>query len=102
MLNTLMKIIKSKPAIKILRVRIQPDLPEWDADRDGGNLHNFLISETGRKTMSTLDHTLYLSAFSPSVQTETDRGMRLGFSSAVDMIKNMGEIHTEDDEESIL
>jgi hypothetical protein len=102
MLNWFMKIVKSKPPIEILRVRIQPDLPQWDVERDGGNLHNFLASETGRKTMSTLNHTLYLSAFSPSVQTETDRGIRLGFSSAVDMIKNMGEVHTEDDEESIL
>ena len=102
MFVNIMKIIRSKPTMDVTRVRIEPDLPEWDDDRDSGNLHAFLVSETGRKTMSVLDHTLFRSAFSYQPQTEMDRGVRLGFASVLNMLRSMGDANLPDDEGNIL
>lgn len=97
-----MKIIRPKQAMDITRVRIEPDLPEWDEERDRGNLHAFLKTETGRKAMGVLDHTLFRSAFSPNPQTEMDRGVRLGFASVLNMIRSMGDANLSDDEGNVL
>ena len=97
-----MKIVRAKPTMDVMRVRIEPELPEWDEERDRGNLHAFLVSETRRKTMGVLDHTLFMSAFSSNPQSEMDRGVRLGFASVLNMLRNMGDANLPDNEGNIL